>query len=218
MNWYEDKEKIKIVQKEAFETACKRGFYICEDCYGEGEAMNMKCYGGSPVEVYSKCETCDGEGYILPGYEAIVKWLKSELLEMLEALIKNRPGDIKAYINHLSFAVSVEEICKLAFEKYLKDSWISECMDVIIVTLSASHCYGFELKYNKDNFCSLNSSVPYVESMIESLENDKDIESMLNFIFSLAVNFYNKFVNQLEKSIIGFEGILSLGMQYNKYR
>lgn len=41
-----------------------KGHVLCEDCAGEGTAMEMKCYGGSPIEVRATCDTCSGHGQL----------------------------------------------------------------------------------------------------------------------------------------------------------
>lgn len=36
----------------------------CPECGGTGRQMEMKCYGGSPVEVTVDCSLCDGNGVV----------------------------------------------------------------------------------------------------------------------------------------------------------
>lgn len=80
--------------------AMPRAESVCEDCGGEGEAMTMKCYGGPPVEVRERCETCKGNGFTvakkpltdpsvpLPGWEEVSrKAERGEPLTPVEALI-----------------------------------------------------------------------------------------------------------------------------------
>lgn len=53
----------EVPKSEAALAVIRDWIVECDECCGWGEVMEMKCYGGPPVEVWSPCEECDGTGH-----------------------------------------------------------------------------------------------------------------------------------------------------------
>ena len=62
--------------------------YECEECGGEGQQMEMVCYGGPPLERWFPCPHCDGEGTKDPDeYARLIEEYKQSILEVCSVSI-----------------------------------------------------------------------------------------------------------------------------------
>lgn len=205
--------------KESHENAVEKGFYKCNNCYGQGYFPNGD---GTFLMPKINCQKCNETG-IYRNIGELLMLIITELSEAVEAHRKNKFADFdNIEMLHDDIGVyKIDSICISYFEESIKDTFEDELANTFIRLFDLCGYIKFDLSqfkkhehtitFNSDNICDMIYRLTSLVSRIHNFEGKQLRHFFILHFFAHLLYFCNQQNIDIKKHI-------ELKMAYNKTR